>query len=152
MGANWTAAALLLLLAIGTDLLDGFLARRLGQASNQGGLLDHGADCLFVTCALGGLASANWVPWLLPALIPLAFVQYVFDSRALAGQRLRTNRIGKANGIGYFVLTGLIVFPQWLGLAWLPAVWAYAAAWLLVASTLLSMVERLAFLLRARLG
>ena len=149
---SWKAAALLLLLAIATDFLDGFLARRLGQASNRGGLFDHGADCLFVTCALGGLASAGWLPWLLPALIPLAFAQYVLDSGALAGQRLRTNAVGKANGIGYFALAGLIVFPQWLGLAWLPMAWTQAAAWLLAASTLVSMTERLAFVLRGRLA
>ena len=150
--ANWTAAALLLLLAIGTDVLDGFMARRLGQASNKGSLFDHGADCLFVTCALAGLAGVAPVPWLLPALIPLAFIQYVLDSRALAGQRLRTNHLGKANGVCYFLLAGHIIFPQWLGFALLPESWTYGAGWLMVTTTLASMAERLAFVLRGRLA
>ncbi len=146
--ALWRPAAGLLLLAIITDMLDGILARRLGQASNRGGLFDHGADCLFVTCALTGLAHAGWVPWLLPVLVPLAFAQYVLDSRALAGQRLRTNLLGKSNGICYFVLVGVVIFAQALGWACLPEALAGILAWMLVATTALSMAERLAFVLR----
>ena len=146
---NWPVAALLLLGAIATDVLDGFLARRLGQASNQGGLFDHGVDCLFVTCLLAGLAQAGWAPWVLPVLIPLAFIQYVLDSQALAGEKLRTNGLGKANGIGYYALGALIVLPHALQLG-PPAGLAWGASWLLVASTLVSMAERLAFILRRR--
>ena len=146
----WRPAAGLLALAIITDMLDGMLARRSGQASNQGGLFDHGADCLFVTCALAGLAHAGWVTWLLPVLVPLAFGQYVLDSRALAGQRLRTNVLGKSNGVCYFVLAGVVIFAQALGWAGLPEALTGALAWALVASTVLSMGERFAFLLRRK--
>ena len=148
---NWPLTALLLLGAIATDALDGFLARRLGQASNQGGLFDHGVDCVFVTCLLAGLARAGWAPWALPALIPLAFIQYMLDSQALAGEKLRTNGLGKANGIGYYALGALIVFPHALQLN-LPDILAQSGAWLLVASTFVSMAERLAFVLRRRGG
>ena len=146
---DWPVTALLLLGAIGTDVLDGVLARRLGQASNQGGLFDHGVDCVFVTCLLAGLAKAGWTPWMLPALIPLAFIQYALDSQALAGEKLRTNGLGKANGLGYYALGALIVLPHALQLS-LPTVLAEGAAWLLVASTLVSMAERLIFVLRRR--
>lgn len=146
---DWLTAALLLLGAIATDVLDGFLARRLGQASNQGGLFDHGVDCVFVTCLLAGLAVAEWTPWALPALIPLAFIQYVLDSQALAGEKLRTNGLGKANGIGYYALGALIVFPHALQLG-PPVGLAWGAGWLLVATTLVSMAERLLFILRRR--
>ena len=148
-GEQWLAALLLWALAIVTDVFDGILARRFGAASSSGGLFDHGTDCAFVTFTLGGLASAGWVPWLLPALIPLAFVQYVLDSRALAGQPLRTNFIGKANGIGYFAAAGVVIVPN--ALQWgerLPMALGEALAWLLVATTLLSMGERLLLTLR----
>ena len=152
-GEHWLAALLLWALAIVTDVFDGILARRFGAASSGGGLFDHGTDCAFVTFTLGGLASAGWMPWLLPALIPLAFLQYVLDSRALAGQPLRTNRIGKSNGIGYFALAGVVIVPNALGWwEWLPRVLGEILAWLLVATTLVSMGERLLLVLRGRLA
>lgn len=148
-GEHWLAALLLWLLAIVTDVFDGILARRLGAASSGGGLFDHGTDCAFVTFTLGGLASAGWIPWLLPILVPLAFFQYALDSRALAGRPLRTNRIGKSNGIGYFAVAGVVIVPNALAWwEWLPEVLGEALAWLLVATTLLSMGERLLLTLR----
>ena len=148
-GEHWLAALLLWALAIVTDVFDGILARRLGAASSGGGLFDHGTDCAFVTFCLGGLASAGWIPWLLPVLVPLAFLQYVLDSRALAGQPLRTNRIGKSNGIGYFVVAGAVIVPNALAWwEWLAVVLGESFAWLLVATTLLSMGERLLLTLR----
>ncbi|MCY4344467.1 MAG: CDP-alcohol phosphatidyltransferase family protein [Gammaproteobacteria bacterium] len=148
-GEHWLAALLLWLVAIVTDVFDGILARRFGAASSGGGLFDHGTDCAFVTFSLGGLASAGWVPWLLPILVPLAFLQYALDSRALAGRPLRTNRIGKSNGIGYFAVAGVVIVPNALGWGdWLPTVLGAALAWLLAATTLLSMGERLLLTLR----
>ena len=152
-GEHWPAALLLWLLAIVTDVFDGVLARRFGAASSGGGLFDHGTDCAFVTFSLGGLANAGWVPWLLPILVPLAFLQYALDSRVLAGRPLRTNRIGKSNGIGYFVVAGAVIVPNALGWGdWLPTVLGGALAWLLVATTLLSMGERLLLTFRGRLA
>ncbi len=148
-GEHWLAALLLWVLAIVTDVFDGILARRFGAASSGGGLFDHATDCAFVTFCLGGLASAGSIPWLLPVLVPLAFLQYALDSRALAGQPLRTNRIGKFNGIGYFAVAGAVIVPSALGWwEWLPTALGETLAWLLVASTLLSMGERLLLTLR----
>ena len=150
-GEHWLAALLLWAVAIVTDVFDGILARRFGAASSGGGLFDHGTDCTFVTLTLGGLASAGWIPWLLPALLPLAFVQYMLDSKALAGQPLRTNLIGKSNGIGYFAVAGVVIVPNALDWwDWLPTVLGEALAWLLVATTLLSMGERLLLTLKGR--
>ena len=50
--SQWPWAALLISVAILTDLLDGPLARRLGQTSALGGLLDHSTDAAFVTLLL----------------------------------------------------------------------------------------------------
>ncbi len=146
--ARWHLALLVFVTAVVTDLLDGIVARRLGQVSRAGGFFDHATDCAFVTATLGGLAAVGWVPWLLVALIPLAFVQYTLDSGILAGRTLRTNVLGKANGIGYFLLAGAIIAREALRLDWLPALLPRMLAWALVATTLASMVERLAHLLR----
>jgi len=52
-----------------TDYLDGVIARRFGQISRLGQLLDPAADRLFIFAALVGLASRDVVPWWLVAVI-----------------------------------------------------------------------------------
>lgn len=140
---HWTGAALLFSVAVLTDLLDGPLARRLHQSSPLGALIDHTTDAVFVTCTLLALWLAGYVPWLLPLLVAAAFAQYVLDSRALRGRRLRGNRLGRANGIGYFVVAALPVFGNALDLPWPSASAVSVLAWLLIATTLASMAQRL---------
>jgi phosphatidylglycerophosphate synthase len=144
----WLPANTLIALAILSDLLDGPLARHRGTASAAGGLLDHSCDALFVSCALGALAARGHIPVLLPVLVILSFSQYVLDSRALSGSHLRTSFIGRSNGIAYFVLLGACTFPRLLAPDLIPPDWLRAAAWFLVASTGVSMLDRLLALWR----
>ena len=142
-GADHAAlGALILLAAIATDLLDGRVARRRGTATRAGGAFDHAADFLFVSSGLAAGASRGAFPWILPILVALAFAQYAADSYWLHRDRgLRTSRLGRYNGILYFAPLGGDILVR-LGLPWLqPAV--TAVAWVLVASTVLSMAERL---------
>jgi len=143
-------AALLYALAVATDLLDGRVARRFREASAFGGLLDHGADALTVVCGLGALAWRGAVPALLPAVVALAFLQYALDSGALAGRRLRASALGRANGIAYFILLGLPLARDALGLAAPGAGIVRALAWTLVATTLVSSADRALAFARAR--
>ena len=140
---HWTAlAAGVLALAIVTDVLDGVIARRRGTTSAAGALFDHTTDCLFVTAGLAAAAGRGAVPWVLPVLVAAAFAQYVADSYWLhRGRALRTSRLGRWNGILYFApLVGDVVARLgWAGLR--PAV--TLLGWVLVASTLVSMGERL---------
>ena len=147
----WSAvlAGLVLVAAIATDLLDGPLARRRGTATAASGVFDHAADCLFVTIGLAATAARGAGPWILPPLVALAFAQYVADSYwGHPGRALRTSALGRWNGIVYFVpLAGdVLVRLGWGALA--PVV--SGLAWALVASTVLSMGERLWALTRAR--
>jgi phosphatidylglycerophosphate synthase len=71
-GAKLEAVALYAL-AVVTDVADGRLARRRGEASPFGGLLDHSADALFCSVSLGALAYQGVVPALLPLLVATAF-------------------------------------------------------------------------------
>src|SRR5882724_2418412 len=80
-------AALAMVVAIGTDLLDGPIARRTGTVSAVGGTLDHTSDFLFVTCGLFGGAFRGAFPWVLPILITAAFAQYFLDSYFVHRQR-----------------------------------------------------------------
>lgn len=135
-------AAAVLAVAIATDVLDGVIARRRGTASAAGGLFDHTTDCLFVTAGLAALAGRGTLPWLLPVLVVTAFAQYVADSYWLhRGRSLRTSRLGRWNGILYFVplVVDILVGLGWTGLR--PVL--TLLAWALVVSTLVSMGERL---------
>ena len=141
----WLVAALLTV-AIASDYFDGVVARRHGTASAEGQLFDHGTDCLFVTACLTGAALAGLVPLMLPVLIAMAFSQYVLDSYWLQRRKqLRMSTIGRWNGIGYFVplvvlaAARLEVVP---GLSPLLTVAARVVAYVLVASTLVSIVDR----------
>jgi len=145
-----TAAALLFAFAAASDFADGRLARRLGEASPLGGLLDHASDALCVTAALGALAHIGELPLALPWLVAAAFLQYVFDSRAAGSRGLRASSLGRWNGIAYFVLVGIPVVRDALGLGWPAAATVRALGWVLVASTLVSMADRARALWRAR--
>ncbi|MEZ5559324.1 MAG: CDP-alcohol phosphatidyltransferase family protein [Pseudomonadales bacterium] len=148
--AQWSLAAACFGLAVLSDLLDGPLARALGHDTALGGLLDHATDALYVTVTLAALGAAGRVPLVLPVLVIAAFIQYTLDSRALAGEHLRTSWLGRCNGIAYFVLVGAAVLPGGMGLHWPGADSVRAFAWLLVATTGISMADRLRhlFLLR----
>ena len=135
-------------LAVVTDMADGPVARRRGEASALGGLIDHGVDALFCITAIAALAANGLAPTILPVLIAAAFLQYMADSRALAGRPLRASRLGRYNGIAYYALVGIPVARDGLGLAWPVDALVVGLGWLLAATTAASMWNRL----RARLG
>jgi phosphatidylglycerophosphate synthase len=147
VGEVWWAACALFWLAVASDLVDGRLARARGETSVLGGLLDHGSDAAFVTLGGCALAATGRAPVWLPALIALAFLQYVLDSRSLEGRALRTSLLGRWNGILYFVPPGIVVTREALGLATPSDVVVVAIGWVLVGSTVISMADRLLALL-----
>lgn len=146
---RWALAAGVFAAAVASDFADGPLARRRGTASALGGVLDHGADALFVAVTLWALAYAeaqrgvDLVPGILPLFIVLAFAQYLLDSRALRGQPLRGSWLGRANGIAYFVLAGTVIWREALAWHWIWGEAIYAAGLVVVISTLASMGLRL---------
>jgi cardiolipin synthase (CMP-forming) len=66
---DYVAALVILIVASLTDLLDGYLARRLGQVTRLGQLLDPAADRLYIFAALVGLAANQLVPWWIVVVI-----------------------------------------------------------------------------------
>jgi len=148
VGRDWPIACALFWLAVGTDFVDGRIARARGESTSFGGLLDHASDALFVTTGLGALALGGRVPAILPALVAIAFVQYVLDSRSLAGEPLRASALGRWNGVLYFVPLGIVVTREAAVLA-APSDGVVAGlAWALVVSTALSIADRGLTLLR----
>jgi phosphatidylglycerophosphate synthase len=136
------AAAALFALGVLTDLADGPIARRRSAVSELGRALDHGADFAFVTAGLLAAAWRGAVPLLLPLGIALAFAQYVLDSRFLHRvPGLRMSRLGRWNGILYFVPLGGVCLGD-LGASALEFA-TRVTAWALVATTALSIADRL---------
>jgi phosphatidylglycerophosphate synthase len=138
--------ALLLTVAMVTDYLDGPVARLRGTASPRGQLFDHTTDCVFVTAGLVGAAIAGSVTPVLPALIPIAFAQYVLDSYVWGRRKqLRASFLGRWNGIFYFVPLGFVAGSR---LALFAAIAPFAAwvaeilGYLLVVSTAVSIIDR----------
>jgi cardiolipin synthase len=68
--AHQEAAAVAVLVVGGTtDWVDGFLARRLGQESRLGALLDPFADRLYILATLIAFTIGGVVPWLFAAAL-----------------------------------------------------------------------------------
>ena len=163
---HWWLATFTMVGAITSDVLDGKLARNQGTASTFGGLFDHATDAIFVSTGAWALAAVGLInPWLWP-VIGIAFLQYTLDSNSLRGHQLRTSKLGKYNGIGYYALVSTAIGYQTLlstsllGPAALPILQELggashnalrAVAWLLLASTLISMVDRLRHVIVHRL-
>jgi len=128
--------------ALITDFLDGPIARGRGTVTAASGAFDHTSDFLFVTSGLFAGALRGAFPWILPALITAAFAQYVIDSYWVHRRtKLRGSKLGRYNGILYFVPTLMDTLIR-LGFLFLQPV-LIILVWLLVASTLVSMGQRL---------
>ena len=141
-------AALLFAAAVGTDLADGWVARRYGEVTAFGAFADHFVDAAFVTTGTAALAWIGVLPAPLPWSIGLAFAQYALDSRAIASSGLVPSRLGRWNGIAYYVIVAVPIVRDALGLSWPGAELVMALGWGLVVSTLVSMVDRLRMLAR----
>ena len=72
LGPEEDGLALLVLMVSGvTDFLDGWLARRLDQASKLGQILDPVADRLYILAVVVGLGLREIVPWWVVVILPL---------------------------------------------------------------------------------
>lgn len=129
-------------LALITDFLDGPIARRRGTVTAWSGTFDHATDFLFVTAGLFAGATRGAFPWLLPVLVTAAFLQYTIDSYWIHRYtKLRGSKLGRYNGILYFVPTCADCVIR-LGLHFLAPLLTIFV-WLLVLTTLISMGQRL---------
>jgi cardiolipin synthase len=68
--ADGWALGLLMLSGV-TDYLDGYLARKLDQASKLGQILDPVADRLYILAVVIGLGLREIVPWWVVVILPL---------------------------------------------------------------------------------
>src|SRR5438132_9032633 len=85
------------LVAAATDLLDGYLARRWGQITTVGTLLDPIADKLLIMAALVSLVEIRRVPgWMVVLIIGREFAVSGLRSIAAAeGYTIKASELGK---------------------------------------------------------
>jgi len=135
-------ALIVWVVALITDFLDGPIARRRSTVTAMSGTFDHTTDFLFVTSGLFAGAIRGVFPWVLSVLIVAAFSQYIIDSYWIHRHaKLRGSKLGRYNGILYFVPTCVEIIIR-LGVRWLQPLLTILV-WTLVVSTLVSMWQRL---------
>ena len=144
---HWVALTLFAAMAV-TDNLDGRLARRWGQTSRVGLLLDPAADKVLVSCSLVLLAVPRFGPagLAIPVAVPLGV--FLKDLGVMIGiavvvartgrVELHASRAGKVSTTADLVLViATLSVPAWLSPAaaatvlwglWWATVWAAAAA------------------------
>ena len=109
----WAVAALII--SSLSDYFDGWIARRFGQVTRLGQLLDPAADRLYVLAALIGLAIVGVLPWWLSAIIigrdvVLAVVGIVLASHGYGP--LPVHHLGKVATFALFYALPVIVLGR----------------------------------------
>src|ERR1700680_188729 len=114
-----TFALLIFLAAAATDLLDGSLARRWGQITTVGTLLDPIADKLLISAALISLVQAHRVPaWMVILIIGREFAVSGLRSIAAAhGYTIKASELGKTKMISQVIaISVVLVSTRWKAL------------------------------------
>jgi CDP-diacylglycerol---glycerol-3-phosphate 3-phosphatidyltransferase len=130
-------AVTIFLVAAGTDLLDGYLARRWGQITTVGTLLDPIADKLLVSAALISLVQVRMVPvWMVVVIVGREFAISGLRSIAAAeGYVIKASDLGKTKLVSQVAAITLVILSirwQFLRTA------ASIGMWLVVFFTLTS--------------
>lgn len=137
--ADGWAIALLIVSGI-TDYLDGYLARRLGQVSRLGQLLDPIADRLYIVATLVGLLVRGIVPWWLVVIllgrdVVMAVVLWRLKRVGVVG--LPVHLIGKAATLCLLYAFPLLLLGDGVGgfamacrvFGWAFALWGTGLYW-----------------------
>ncbi|MBV9592192.1 MAG: CDP-alcohol phosphatidyltransferase family protein [Actinobacteria bacterium] len=138
LGPHADLAALLVLGVSGfTDWLDGVLARKLGQTSRLGALLDPFADRLYILATLVGLLLRDVIPWWLVAVLLLrdaVLLATVPSLRKRGYLALPVHYLGKAATFALLYAFPLLVWGTYRGtaadiarpIAWAFTIWGTA--------------------------
>jgi CDP-diacylglycerol--glycerol-3-phosphate 3-phosphatidyltransferase len=133
-------ALLIFLVAAATDLLDGYLARRWGQVTTVGTLLDPIADKLLISAALISLVQIRLIPgWMVILIVGREFAVSGLRSIAAAeGYTIKASDLGKSKMVAQVIGVSMIL----LSIRW-PALsgWAMLAMWGVVIFGLASAVD-----------
>jgi CDP-diacylglycerol--glycerol-3-phosphate 3-phosphatidyltransferase len=133
-------ALVIFLAAAATDLLDGYLARRWGQITTVGTLLDPIADKLLISAALISLVDIHRLPaWMVILVIGREFAVSGLRSIAAAGgYMIEASELGKSKMVAQVAAIALVI----AGIRW-PALneIAMLAMWTVVLFALVSAAD-----------
>jgi CDP-diacylglycerol--glycerol-3-phosphate 3-phosphatidyltransferase len=108
-------AAVLFIVAIATDGVDGAIARKYNLVTDLGKLLDPIADKILTGAALIGLSVLAELPWWVTILILLREIGItVFRFAMLSDRVIPASRGGKLKTIAQSVAISLALLPLWL--------------------------------------
>ena len=128
------------LAAAGTDLLDGYLARRWKQITTVGTLLDPIADKLLVSAALVSLVQVRIIPaWMTVMIIGREFAVSGLRSIAAAeGYVIRANDFGKFKLVTQVIAITLAMLSiRWRQLHGIMLVWMWGVVLVSLASAVM---------------
>ena len=135
-----TLALAIFLAAAATDLLDGTLARRWGQITTVGTLLDPIADKLLISAALVSLVDIHRLPaWMVILIIGREFaVSGLRSIAASAGYTIEASELGKSKMAAQVVAIALVIG----GIRWpMLAEYGMLAMWTVVLFALVSAAD-----------
>ena len=137
-------AAVLFVLAITTDSVDGLLARQRNLVTDLGKLIDPIADKVLTGGALVGLSILGEIPWWITAVILVREIGItVFRFIALRDRVIAASWLGKLKTVMQAVAISFALFPLWQYLgSWVNGVNAVLIV-LAVALTVVSGIEYL---------
>ena len=139
LGKEWLALPIFLVAAL-TDLLDGFFARRRGQVSTLGTLLDPVADKLLISAAFISLVELGLVPaWMVVVIVGREFAVSGLRSIAAAeGYTIEASDLGKTKMVMQVIAVSLLLMG-----AHTPAILrlGLVAVWLVVLFAVVSAVD-----------
>ncbi len=116
------------LAAAGTDLLDGYLARRWKQITTVGTLLDPIADKLLISAALVSLVQIRRVPaWMVVLIIGREFAVSGLRSIAAAeGYTIKASDLGKTKMITQVIAISMVLLSiRWESLSGFAMLWMW---------------------------
>jgi CDP-diacylglycerol--glycerol-3-phosphate 3-phosphatidyltransferase len=136
---EWLALAIFLV-AAGTDLLDGYLARRWKQVTTVGTLLDPIADKLLISAALISLVQVRVLPaWMAILIVGREFaVSGLRQIAAAEGYTIKASDLGKTKMLSQVVAVSCMLLAVRHPAMHLPGM---IAMWVVVVFAMLSAVS-----------
>ncbi|NOZ78610.1 MAG: CDP-diacylglycerol--glycerol-3-phosphate 3-phosphatidyltransferase [Acidobacteria bacterium] len=127
------------LLAAFTDLIDGIIARRTGEVTVTGTLLDPLADKLLMSAAFISLVELGLAPaWMVTVIVGREFAVTALRMIAMARHvAIAANRWGKSKTTSQVVAVSLLILGKKLG-AWM--ILGQIALWIALTLSIISMV------------
>jgi len=77
---NYLSSFIVLIMAISSDMIDGYLARKLNAASNKGAYMDVAADFILIITCFTAFIIRGWYPPLILLLITVMFLLFIATS------------------------------------------------------------------------